>query len=163
SSSSWVLPAARVATDAPVATDPMKPTAAMPGWPASASPATGPGPGTKLNTPAGASSAAMISASRAQQAVVVGAGTPTTALPAARRRHRRAPLGPLEGGQRRPGGPGGLRRRDGGVDVAPVGHGHRGERLARGGTDGRDRAPAAVAPGAADVEQVLAHGMALFL
>src|SRR5262249_8650542 len=48
-----------------------------------AAPATGPGPGTKLNTPAGASSAAMISASRAQQAVVVGAGTQTTALPAA--------------------------------------------------------------------------------
>ena len=77
------MPAARAATDAPVATDPMKPTAATPGWPASASPATGPGPGTKLNTPAGASSAAMISASRAQQAVVVGAGTQTTALPAA--------------------------------------------------------------------------------
>src|SRR5262249_60443375 len=81
SSSSWVLPAARVATDAPVATDPMKPTAATPGCPASASPATGPGPGTKLNTPGGVPSAAMISASRAQQAVVGGAGPQTTVLP----------------------------------------------------------------------------------
>src|SRR5262249_56930942 len=62
----------------------MKPPAFTRGWPASASPATGPGPGTKLNTPGGASSAAMISASRAQQAVVLGAGTQTTALPAAR-------------------------------------------------------------------------------
>ena len=32
---------------------PTKPTPATPGWPASASPTTGPGPGTKLNTPAG--------------------------------------------------------------------------------------------------------------
>ncbi len=83
SSSSWVLPAARAATSPPVATDPMKPTAATPGWPASASPATGPGPGTKLNTPPGVPAPAMIPASTAEQAAVLGAGTHTTALPAA--------------------------------------------------------------------------------
>ena len=83
SSSSCVLPAARAATSPPVATDPMKPTAATPGCPASASPATGPGPGRKLNTPSGVPSAAMIPASTAQHALVLGAGTQTTALPAA--------------------------------------------------------------------------------
>src|SRR5580693_8791533 len=83
SSSSCVLPAARAATRPPVATEPMKPTAATPGWPATASPATGPGPGRKLNTPAGTPAPVMISASSAQHAEVVGAGTQTTALPAA--------------------------------------------------------------------------------
>ena len=83
SSSSCVLPAARAATRPPVATEPMKPTAATSGWPATASPATGPGPGTKLNTPSGTPVPAMISASSAQHADVVGAGTQTTALPAA--------------------------------------------------------------------------------
>src|SRR5947209_80795 len=83
SSSSWVLPAARAATSPPVATEPTNPIAWTPGWLASASPATGPAPGTKLNTPGGGSVSAMISVSSAQQAVVVGAGTHTTALPAA--------------------------------------------------------------------------------
>src|ERR1700733_1946253 len=83
SSSSWALPAARVATLAPVATEPTKPTPATPGCPASASPTTGPGPGTKLNTPSGRPAPAMTSVSTAQHAVVVGAGTQTTALPAA--------------------------------------------------------------------------------
>src|SRR5215467_8511148 len=84
SSRSWVLPAARAATLAPVATDPMKPTPCTPGWPATASPTTGPGPGRKLNTPAGRPAAVMVSASSAQQAEVVGAGTQITTLPAAR-------------------------------------------------------------------------------
>ena len=48
-----------------------------------ASPTTGPGPGRKLNTPAGTPAPVMISASSAQHAEVVGAGTQTTALPAA--------------------------------------------------------------------------------
>jgi hypothetical protein len=46
-----------------------------------ASPTTGPGPGRKLNTPAGMPAAVMISASSAQHAEVV-AGTQTTVLPA---------------------------------------------------------------------------------
>src|SRR5450755_3707122 len=83
SSSSCVLPAARAATLAPVATEPTKPTPATPAWPASASPTTGPGPGTKLNTPAGGPASAMTSARIAQHAVVVGAGTHTITLPAA--------------------------------------------------------------------------------
>src|SRR6516164_480931 len=83
SSSSWVLPAARAATLAPVATDPMKPTPCTPGWPATASPTTGPGPGRKLNTPSGRPAATMISASSALHAAVVGAGTQITVLPAA--------------------------------------------------------------------------------
>src|ERR1035441_10284471 len=83
SSSTCVLPAARAATLAPVSTEPTKPTPATPGWATSASPTTGPGPGTKLNTPAGSPASAMTSASRAQQAVVVGAGTHTMTLPAA--------------------------------------------------------------------------------
>src|SRR5499427_434979 len=83
SSRSCVLPAARAATLAPVATEPMKPTACTPGWPATASPTTGPGPGRKLNTPAGTPASVMISASSAQHAEVLGAGTQITALPAA--------------------------------------------------------------------------------
>src|SRR6516164_6678871 len=83
SSSSCVLPAARAATLAPVVTEPMKPTACTPGWPATASPTTGPGPGRKLNTPGGTPVSAMISASSAQHAEVLGAGTQITALPAA--------------------------------------------------------------------------------
>src|SRR5215469_5860952 len=83
SSRSCVLPAARAATLAPVATEPMNPTARTPGWPATASPTTGPGPGRKLNTPAGTPAPVMISASSAQHAEVVGAGTQTTVLPAA--------------------------------------------------------------------------------
>src|SRR5215469_2630780 len=83
SSRSWVLPAARAATLAPVATDPMKPTPCTPGCPATASPTTGPGPGRKLNTPAGRPAAVMVSASSAQQAEVVGAGTQITTLPPA--------------------------------------------------------------------------------
>src|ERR1700743_1417570 len=82
SSSSWAFPGERAATLAPVATEPTKPIPATPGWPASASPATGPGPGTKLNTPAGMAPP-MTGGSTAQHAMVVGAGTQTTVLPAA--------------------------------------------------------------------------------
>src|SRR5215469_2426976 len=87
SSSSWVLPAARAATLPPVSTEPTKPTPATSGWPTTASPTTGPGPGTKLKTPPGrpasALTSAMTSARIAQHAVVEGAGTQTTVLPAA--------------------------------------------------------------------------------
>jgi hypothetical protein len=77
------LPAARAATDAPVATEPTKPTPATAGWPANASPTTGPGPATRLNTPGGRPVPAITSARTVQQALVVGAGTQTTVLPAA--------------------------------------------------------------------------------
>src|SRR5215831_4528148 len=87
SSSSCALPAARTATCPPVSTEPTKPTPATSGWPTRASPTTGPGPGTKLNAPPGrpasALTSAMTSARIAQHAVVDGAGTQTTVLPAA--------------------------------------------------------------------------------
>src|SRR6266568_4239622 len=83
SSSSCVLPAALAATLPPVSTEPTNPTPATSGCATTASPTTGPGPETKLNTPAGRLACAMTSASSAQQAVVVGAGTQTTVLPAA--------------------------------------------------------------------------------
>src|SRR5580692_557582 len=83
SSSSCALPAARAATWLPVSTEPTKPTPATPGCPTRASPTTGPGPGTKLKTPAGIPVWAITSARTAQHAVVDGAGTQTTVLPAA--------------------------------------------------------------------------------
>src|SRR5262249_30267695 len=72
------------ATLPPVSTEPTNPTPATSGWPTTASPTTGPGPETKLNRPLGRLASARISASRAQHAVVLGAGTQTTVLPAAR-------------------------------------------------------------------------------
>ncbi len=59
---------------------------ATPGCPARASPTTGPGPGTKLNTPGGSPAPASTSASSAQHADVVGAGHPDHGVP---RRHGR--------------------------------------------------------------------------
>ena len=77
-------PAARADTDRPVATEPMKATASTPGWPASASPATGPAPFRKFSAPAGRPvSFASTDASTAEQAAVVGAASHTTVLPAA--------------------------------------------------------------------------------
>src|ERR1700691_3409625 len=83
SSSSCALPAARTATWLPVSTEPTKPTPATRGWATSESPTMGPGPGTKLKTPAGMPVSAITSARIAQHAVVDGAGTQTTVLPAA--------------------------------------------------------------------------------
>jgi len=59
----------------------MKATPAVAGFPAISSPTTGPGPVTKLNTPAGRSASATHSASRAEQTAVEGAGVHTTVLP----------------------------------------------------------------------------------
>ena len=77
------MPAARAATLPPVSTEPTKPTPATSGCPTTASPTTGPGPDTKLNRPLGRLASAIISASKPQHAVVLGAGTQTTVLPAA--------------------------------------------------------------------------------
>ena len=79
------MPAARAATDRPVATEPMNVTASTPGWPARASPATAPGPFRKPSTPGGRpiSGAVSTEASSAEQALVVGAASHTTLLPAA--------------------------------------------------------------------------------
>ena len=77
------MPAAAVATCRPVAVDPMKPTACVPGLRASSSPTTGPGPVTRLTTPGGRSASAMHSASAAAAAEVETAGVQTTVLPAA--------------------------------------------------------------------------------
>ena len=253
SSSSCALPAARAATLAPVSTEPTKPTPATPGWPTSASPTTGPGPGHEVERPARRAerprglASAMTSASTAQHAVVDGAGTQTTVLPAASAgaktsapivygqfhglttpttpsgtrptRIRRpaetdggqrarpalgvlaghpevlgqlidlveglgdqrlalvegqhpgqvlapppdpgddllAPGRALERGGARPRGPGARRGADRVVDVGRVGDGHRGERLARRRADRLGRPGSAAAPGAVDVQQVLAH------
>src|SRR5918996_2699395 len=64
--------------------EPMKPTAWVPGLPAISSPATGPGPVTIENTPAGSSASTTHSASFTAQTEVDGAGTQTTGFPAAR-------------------------------------------------------------------------------
>ena len=83
SSSSVVLPAARAATWSPVATDPMNPTPWIPALPATSSPTTAPGPLTMEKTPGGSSASTMHSASFTAQTEVDGAGTQTTAFPAA--------------------------------------------------------------------------------
>ncbi len=75
------MPAARRATVSPVAVEPVKPTAWVPGLTASSSPTSGPGPSTKLNTPGGKSASATHSASRPEQTAVDGAGVQTTQLP----------------------------------------------------------------------------------
>src|SRR5204862_368645 len=53
SSSITCLPAARLATDAPVSVEPTKPTPSTSGWPATSSPTSAPGPVTRLTAPAG--------------------------------------------------------------------------------------------------------------
>ena len=80
-SSSTAFPAARCATFVPVAIEPMKPIACVPGLPATSSPTTGPGPVIMLKTPAGSPASTMHSASATAHIDVDGAGTQTTALP----------------------------------------------------------------------------------
>ena len=75
------FPAARWATVCPVAIEPMKPTACVPGFAAISSPTTGPGPVTMFTTPGGRSAASMHSASPTAQIEVVGAGAHTTVFP----------------------------------------------------------------------------------
>ena len=77
------MPAARSAIRRPVAVEPMKPTATVPGLATSSSPTTAPGPVTKLKTPGGRSASATHSASSAEHTAVLGAGVHTTVLPAA--------------------------------------------------------------------------------
>ena len=77
------FPAALVATCRPVATEPMKPTACVPGLPATSSPTTAPGPVTIEKTPGGSSASTMHSASLTEHIAVEDAGVQTTALPAA--------------------------------------------------------------------------------
>src|SRR6266581_360814 len=59
SSSITCLPAARRATDAPVAVEPTNPTPSTSGWPATSSPTSAPGPVTRLTAPGGKSPSAM--------------------------------------------------------------------------------------------------------
>src|SRR5919108_6539200 len=61
----------------------MKPTAWVPALAATSSPTTGPGPVIIEKTPAGSSASTMHSASFTAQTDVEGAGTHTTAFPAA--------------------------------------------------------------------------------
>ena len=61
----------------------MNPTPWTPGFEATSSPTTGPGPVTIEKTPAGSSASTMHSASFTAQTAVDGAGTQTTAFPAA--------------------------------------------------------------------------------
>ena len=62
----------------------MKPTPCVPGFRASSSPTTAPGPVTKLKTPAGRSASATHSASAVPATAVVDAGVQTTVFPHAR-------------------------------------------------------------------------------
>ena len=82
-SSSWALPAARRETVSPVAVEPVKATARVPGLTASSSPTSGPGPSTRLKTPGGRSASTTHSASTPEQTAVDGAGVHTTQLPQA--------------------------------------------------------------------------------
>src|SRR5207245_4074518 len=83
SSSRHGLPAARVATCAPVATEPMNPIACVPRLAAISSPTTEPGPVTMLKTLAGSSASTRHSASFTEQTDVERAGDQTTAFPPA--------------------------------------------------------------------------------
>src|SRR5205823_8280395 len=84
SSSITCLPAARLATDAPVSVEPTKPTPSTSGWPATSSPTSAPGPVTRLTAPAGRSASTMHSISATEITLVEEAGVQTTVLPAAR-------------------------------------------------------------------------------
>ena len=84
SSSITCLPAARRATDAPVAVDPTNPTPSTSGCPATSSPTSAPGPVTRLTAPGGKSPSAMHSIKATEMTLVDDAGVHTTALPAAR-------------------------------------------------------------------------------
>ncbi len=77
------FPAARSATRCPVSTEPMNATACVPGLEAISSPTTGPGPVTRLSTPAGTPASATHSARATAHTDVEGAAAQTTALPAA--------------------------------------------------------------------------------
>ena len=61
----------------------MNATPSVPGLRAISSPTTGPGPVTRLNTPAGRSASAMQRASATAHTAVEGAGVQPTALPQA--------------------------------------------------------------------------------
>jgi hypothetical protein len=82
-SSSVALPAAALATERPVAVEPMKATASVPGWRAISSPTTGPGPVTRLSTPGGRSASARQPARATADTAVDGAGVQTTVFPLA--------------------------------------------------------------------------------
>src|SRR6266851_1448443 len=58
SSSITCLPAARRATEAPVAVEPTNPTPSTSGWPATSSPTSAPGPVTRFTAPGGKSPSA---------------------------------------------------------------------------------------------------------
>src|SRR5438445_637313 len=83
SSSITCLPAARLATEAPVSVDPTKPTPSTSGCPATSSPTSAPGPVTRLSAPAGKSASAMHSISATEITLVDEAGVQPTQLPAA--------------------------------------------------------------------------------
>jgi hypothetical protein len=78
-----IWPAHSSPTRSPTAVDPVNETIATPGWRTRASPATGPVPGTRLNTPAGSPAACTASASTYAMSGVSSAGLSTTGQPAA--------------------------------------------------------------------------------
>src|SRR2546421_9043215 len=83
SSSITCLPAALLATDAPVSVEPTKPTPSTSACPATSSPTSAPGPVTRLATPAGKSASAMHSISATEITLVDEAGGQTAQVPAA--------------------------------------------------------------------------------
>ncbi len=71
-------------TRLPARVDPVNETMSMSGWAAMASPTTGPGPDTRLKTPAGAPSSSKISARTKALRGATSLGLTTTVQPAAR-------------------------------------------------------------------------------
>ena len=69
--------------DLPTSVDPVNASLSTPGWRASASPITTPGPGTTLRTPSGSPASAASSASRSAVSGDCDAGLSTTELPVA--------------------------------------------------------------------------------
>ena len=75
--------AAACCTSVPTSVEPVKVTKSMPGWPASAAPASSPRPVTMFSAPAGRPASVAISAKRSADRQVSSAGLSTAALPIA--------------------------------------------------------------------------------
>ena len=75
--------AAACCTSVPTSLEPVKEMKSMPGWPASAAPASSPRPVTMFKAPSGRPAAVAISAKRRADRLVSSAGLSTTPLPIA--------------------------------------------------------------------------------
>ena len=84
SATGLTVAAASSETRLPALVEPVKETMSTPGWPATASPATGPVPLTRLKTPGGSPADSMISARMKAFSGTTSLGFSTTVQPAAR-------------------------------------------------------------------------------